>query len=68
MKLRPPDSSFADYKMRRAAFMKDIIADTQGRLRDRADRMKTWLDANSPFSPEEKLANLVRAFKDEGIL
>jgi hypothetical protein len=68
MHIRPPDSSFADYKARRSAFMKALVADTPGDLRARCDRMKVWLDANSPFSPEEKLANLLRAFKDEGIV
>lgn len=68
MKLRPPDSSFADYKERRAAFMKNLVAETQGNLPARLDGMRKWLEANSPFSPEEKLANLERAFRDEGIL
>lgn len=64
MHLRPPDSSFADYKERRALFMKALVADTPGRLRERADRMRVWLEANSPFNPEEKLANLFAALKE----
>lgn len=67
MKLKPPDSSFADYKERRRAFMLALNA-TNPTPRERLDCMRKWLEANSPFSPEEKLANLVRAFKDEGIL
>lgn len=65
MLLRPPDSSFADYKSRRALFMKALVAETPGRHRERADRMRTWLEINSPFSPEEKLANLLAALKEE---
>lgn len=68
MKLRPPDSSFQDYKDRRAVFMKNLIAETEGNLPARLAGMRAWLEANSPFSPEEKLANLMRAFKDEGII
>jgi hypothetical protein len=68
MKLRPPDSSFQDYKDRRAAFMKNLIAETPNNLPARLARMREWLEANSPFSPEEKLANLVRASRGEGIL
>lgn len=68
MKLRPPDSSLADYKERRAAFMKNLVAETPNDLPARLARMRAWLEANSPFSPEEKLANLMRAFRDEGIL
>jgi hypothetical protein len=68
MKLRPPDSRFQDYKDRRAAFMKNLIAETANNLPARFAKMRAWLEANSPFSLEEKLANVVRAFRGEGIL
>jgi hypothetical protein len=67
MNLRPPDSSFSDYKDRRRAFMLALNA-TGPTARERLDFMRKWIDANSPFSPEEKLANLMRAFRDEGII
>lgn len=67
MKLKPPDSSFADYKTRRRAFMLALNS-TNPTPRERLQCMRRWLDANSPFSPEEKLSNLMRAFREEGIL
>lgn len=67
MNLRPPDSSFADYKERRRAFMLALNA-TNPTPRERLDCFRKWTEANSPFSPEEKLANLMGAFRDEGII
>lgn len=37
-------------------------------MKERNQRLKAWIEANSPYSPEEKLANLMKAFKDEGIV
>jgi hypothetical protein len=65
--LKPPDSSLADYVSRRRAFMLALNS-TNPTPRERLDCMRKWMEANSPYSPEEKMANLMRAFKDEGIL
>jgi hypothetical protein len=67
MNLKPPDSNLADYVARRCAFMLALNA-TNPTPRERLDCMRKWMEANSPYSPEEKLTNLVRAFKDEGII
>jgi len=67
MKLKPPDSSLENYVARRRSFMLALNA-TNPTPRERLDCMRKWMEANSPYSPEEKLANLMRAFKDEGIL
>lgn len=67
MNLKPPDSSLADYVSRRRAFMLTLNA-TKPTPRERLDCMRRWMDANSPYSPSEKLANLMRAFRDEGII
>jgi hypothetical protein len=56
-----------DYVSRRRSFMLALNA-TNPTPRERLDCMRKWMEANSPYSPEEKLANLMRAFKDEGIL
>lgn len=32
--------------------------------RERLDCMRRWMEANSPYSPAEKLANLMRALKE----
>lgn len=61
MKLKPPDSSWADYVARRRAFMLALNA-TAPTPRERLDCWRKWLEANSPLSPAEKLANLKRAF------
>lgn len=64
MKLKPPDSSWDDYVARRRAFMLALNA-TDPTPRERLDCMRKWLEANSPLSPSEKLANLKRALFDE---
>jgi len=62
MKLHPQDASFDDYVARRRAFVATLPAEPKERLR----LFKEWTDANSPFSPSEKLANLKRAlFEDD---
>lgn len=65
MYLRAPDSSLSDYKERRSAFMKTLLGKTAG---ERLEALREWLDQNSPYSPEEKLANLSRALREEGII
>lgn len=64
MHLKPPDSSLADYVARRRAFMLALNA-TGPTPRERLVCMKRWIDANSPYSPEEKLANLKRALMED---
>jgi hypothetical protein len=64
MKLKPPDSSLADYVARRRAFMVTLNA-TEPTARERLVCMKRWIDANSPYSPAEKLANLRRALMED---
>ena len=67
MHLHPPDTSLSDYVTRRRAFMLVLNA-TNPTPRVRLECLRKWLDKNSPYSPEEKLANLTRAFREEGIL
>jgi hypothetical protein len=65
MKLKPPDSSLADYQARRRAFMLALNA-TSPTPCERLDCMRKWMEANSPYSDAEKLANLRRAlFEDD---
>jgi hypothetical protein len=64
MNLKPPDSSLDDYVARRRAFMVTLNA-TEPTPRERLQCMKRWIDANSPYSPEEKLANLMRALRED---
>jgi hypothetical protein len=64
MNLKPPDGSLEDYVARRRAFMLALNA-TNPTPRERLDCMRKWLATNSPFSPEEKLANLTRALMED---
>ena len=64
MKLKPPDNSLADYVSRRRAFMLALNA-TNPTPRERLDCMCKWMEANSPYSPAEKLANLRRALMED---
>ena len=65
MKLKPPDSSWADYVDRRRQFMLALNA-TNPTMKERLECWKKWMDANSPLSASEKLANLRRAlFEDD---
>lgn len=60
MKLRPPDSSLADYHERFTALAKELR--TRGvPPRERLVVLREWASRNSPFSPTEKLANLSAA-------
>ena len=60
MKLKPPDSSLADYVARRRAFMLTLNASNPA-PRERLDCMRQWMEANSPYTATEKMANLMRA-------
>jgi hypothetical protein len=64
VKLKPSDSSFADYVARRRTFMLALNA-TDPTPRERLGCMRKWLEANSPLSPSEKLANLRRALLED---
>ena len=64
MYLKPPDSSLADYVARRRAFMLTLNA-TSPTPRERLECMRKWMEANSPYSPAEKLANLNRALMED---
>lgn len=66
MKLKPPDSSIADYVDRRRAFMFSLNA-TNPTPKERLECARKWIEANSPYSPREKLANLMMAIKNERI-
>jgi hypothetical protein len=65
MKLKAPDSSLADYQERRSAFIKTLQGTTTS---ERLAAVREWMSANSPYSPEEKWANLRAALREEGIL
>jgi hypothetical protein len=65
MRLKPPDSSWADYVERRREFMLALNA-TNPTMKERLECWRKWMDTNSPLSPSEKLANLRRAlFEDD---
>jgi hypothetical protein len=61
MKFVHPDTCLEDYTARRRAFVATLPAEPKERLR----LFKEWTDANSPYSPSEKLANLMRALFEE---
>jgi hypothetical protein len=60
MKFVAPDTCLEDYTARRRAFVATLPHEPKERLR----RLKEWTDANSPYSPSEKLANLRKALLD----
>lgn len=65
MNLKPPDSSLSDYVDRRRDFVAALNA-TEPTPRERLECLKRWIDANSPYTAMEKLANLRRAlFEDD---
>lgn len=63
MHLRPPDSSLADYQERRSAFVKTLRGKSNS---ERLAAFREWTAANSPYSPDEKWANLRAALREEG--
>lgn len=60
MKFKRSDTCLEDYKTRRAAFIKHVTR-TERTWKGRHDRIKEWMDENSPYEPHEKLKNLQRA-------
>ena len=49
MKFVPPDTCLKDYKKRRSAFLKELIASTPN-VSARAKEFRRWVDENSPYS------------------
>jgi hypothetical protein len=49
MKFVPPGTCFKDYKKRRSAFLKELIASTPN-VSARAKEFQRWIDENSPYS------------------
>jgi hypothetical protein len=49
MKFVPPDTCLKDYKKRRSAFLKELIASTPN-VSVRAKEFRRWIDENSPYS------------------
>jgi hypothetical protein len=53
MKFVPPDTCLKDYKERRSAFLKELIASTPN-VSARAKEFRRWIDENSPFSDNDE--------------
>jgi hypothetical protein len=53
MKLVSPDPYLKDYKKRRSAFLKELIASTPN-LSMRAKEFRRWIDKNSPHSDNDE--------------
>jgi hypothetical protein len=53
MNFVPPDSGLQDYKRRRSAFLKHLIASTPN-VNVRAKEFRRWIDENSPRSDNEE--------------
>ena len=49
MKFVLPDNCLKDYKKRRSAFLKELIASTPN-VSARANEFRRWIDENSPYS------------------
>ena len=49
MKFVPPDTCLKEYKKRRSAFLKELIASTPN-VSARAKEFRRWIDENSPYS------------------
>jgi hypothetical protein len=49
MKFVPPDTYLKDYKKRRSAFLKELIASTPN-VSVRAKEFRRWIDENSPYN------------------
>jgi len=52
MKFVPPDTCLKEYKKRRSAFLKELIASTPN-VSARAKEFRRWIDENSPYSDNE---------------
>jgi hypothetical protein len=53
MKLVSPDTHCYDYKKRRGAFLKELIASTPN-VSLRAQELRRWIDKNSPYSANDE--------------
>jgi hypothetical protein len=53
MKFVSPDAHCHDYKMRRSAFLKELISSTPN-VSLRAQKFRRWLDKNSLYSDNDK--------------
>jgi hypothetical protein len=53
MKLVPPDTRLKDYRKRRSAFLKELIASTSN-VSVRAKEFRRWIDENSPYSDNDE--------------
>jgi hypothetical protein len=53
MKLVPPDACLKDYRKRRSAFLKELIASTPN-VSVRAREFRRWIDENSPYSDNDE--------------
>ena len=53
MKLVSPYTRLKDYKKRRSAFLKELIASTPN-VSARAKEFRRWIDENSPFSDNDE--------------
>jgi hypothetical protein len=48
-----PDTHSNDYKKRRSAFLKELIASTSN-VSLRAQEFRRWIDKNSPYSDNDE--------------
>jgi hypothetical protein len=53
MNFVPPDACLKDYKKRRSAFLKELIASTPN-VSVRAKEFRRWIDENSPHSDNDE--------------
>jgi len=53
MKFVSPDTCLKDYKERRSAFLKELIASTAN-VSVRAKEFRRWIDENSPYSDNDQ--------------
>jgi len=53
MKFVSPDTYLEDYKERRSAFLKELIASTAN-VSVRAKEFRRWIDENSPYSDNDQ--------------
>ena len=53
MKFAPPDTCLKDYRKRRSAFLKELIASTPN-VSARAKEFRRWIDENSPYGDNDE--------------
>jgi hypothetical protein len=54
MKFVPPDACLKDYRKRRSAFLKELIASTPN-VSVRAKEFRRWIDENTPHSDHDEV-------------